>query len=96
MSKQAHPDRLSVRDDDLPLTAEQLRHTPLLAGAPRTIDRRLRSLLGQGATVIRKYQAGEFIVRQGEPGWTAFYLLRDADVRALELPPLDTESSRVE
>lgn len=80
--------RLSPRPGDIEITAEQLRRTPLLAGAPRTVDRRLRSLMGRGSTVVRHYKPGEIIVRQGEPGWTAFYMVREADARSLDLPPL--------
>lgn len=33
-----------------------------------------------GALVLRRYAAGETIVRQGEAGWTAFYILTNADL----------------
>jgi len=95
MTKDTRPLRLEARPGDVQVDAEQLRHTPLLAGAPRSVDRRLNSLLGAGAMVVRRYQAGEFIVHQGEPGWTAFYLVREADFRGLELPPLDGTSPKV-
>ncbi len=88
--------RLSPRPGDIEITAEQLRRTPLLAGASRTVDRRLKSLMGQGATIVRHYQPGEIIVRQGEPGWTAFYLVREADARSLGLPPLHSRDDRIE
>jgi len=88
--------RLSPRPGDIEITAEQLRRTPLMAGAPRTVDRRLKSLMGQGSTIVRHYQPGEIIVRQGEPGWTAFYLVREADARSLDLPPLHSRDDRSE
>lgn len=33
-----------------------------------------------GAVVLRRYRRGEVIVRQGEAGWTAFYVLTGADL----------------
>jgi Fe-S-cluster-containing dehydrogenase component/CRP-like cAMP-binding protein len=36
-----------------------------------------------GAVVLRKYAAGETIVRMGDAGWTAFYILTTDDLLAL-------------
>ncbi|HEX5447560.1 MAG TPA: cyclic nucleotide-binding domain-containing protein [Pirellulales bacterium] len=36
-----------------------------------------------GAVLLRKYRRGEVIVRQGDAGWTAFYVLTTADLVSL-------------
>lgn len=36
-----------------------------------------------GAVVLRRYRRGEVIVRQGEAGWTAFYVLTGSDLVSL-------------
>jgi CRP-like cAMP-binding protein/Fe-S-cluster-containing hydrogenase component 2 len=46
--------------------------------------RRLEAILDRspGAVVLRRYRAGETVVRQGEPGFSAFYILTAKDLRA--------------
>src|SRR5438552_15494750 len=41
-----------------------------------------------GAMVVRRYKKGEVICRQGEPGWTAFYILTTEDMYLLGLSQL--------
>src|SRR5262249_57566001 len=38
-----------------------------------------------GTLVLRRYQRGEVICRQGEAGWTAFYALTGDDLLTLRL-----------
>src|SRR5262249_42082077 len=40
--------------------------------------------------VLRRYRKNEMICRQGEPGWTAFYLLTSEDVLAMREEQLRT------
>lgn len=47
-----------------------------------------------GAVLLRRYRRGEVIVRQGDAGWTAFYVLTTADLLALrqaQLAKIKTE-----
>lgn len=70
------------------LDVERLERTPLFAGLADDTRRRLRSLRGRGAAVARRFRAGDLAVRQGDPGWTAFYILRDVDVQRVGLDPV--------
>jgi Fe-S-cluster-containing hydrogenase component 2/CRP-like cAMP-binding protein len=60
-----------------------------------------------GTLILRRYQRGEVICRQGEAGWTAFYSLTSDDLLALrqelvaaapkhERPTLEAELSRLQ
>src|SRR5262245_2746775 len=80
--------KLEMRPGDIALGVEQLRLTPLFAQASEATIRRLGSLRGKGAVALRRYRAGDVVCRQGEPGWTAFYILRDADLRRLGVAAL--------
>lgn len=81
--------KLELRDGDVELTVDQLGRTPLLAGALPATLKKLGSLRGRGAIVARRFSAGDVIVRQGDPGWTAFYVMRAADVRRIGLEDPD-------
>src|SRR5262245_39073098 len=51
-----------------------------------------------GAVVVRRYRRKEELFRQGEPGWTAFYILTGEDVvtlRQLQLETARKENERV-
>src|SRR5688500_18895471 len=85
MAEQSELGKLTLRPGDVELGGEELRRTPLFADASEATLRRLGSLRGRGAVVLRRYRAGEVVCQQGEPGWTAFYILRDADLRRLGL-----------
>jgi CRP-like cAMP-binding protein/Fe-S-cluster-containing hydrogenase component 2 len=43
-----------------------------------------------GALILRHYRKGDLIFRQGEPGWTAFYILTSEDVLRLRLRQLES------
>ncbi|MBL9007800.1 MAG: cyclic nucleotide-binding domain-containing protein [Myxococcales bacterium] len=75
----AHPQRLPLRQGDSALTLQQLLGLSLFQGLSRRAEARLRGKHAQGLAVLRHYRAGEVICRQGEPGWTAYYLLPIAD-----------------
>ncbi|HUY31930.1 MAG TPA: cyclic nucleotide-binding domain-containing protein [Pirellulales bacterium] len=64
-------------DEYLPL--EQLGHISLFESLKRmpSVEKY------PGTVVLRRYRPGETIVRQGDAGWTAFYILTAADVVAL-------------
>src|SRR5919199_16373 len=68
---------LEPREGDVELTAEQLGQLSLFA------PMKSKAFLERfpGTLRVRHYKSGEAICRQGEPGWTAFYILTDADVR---------------
>src|SRR5436305_2228833 len=63
-------------DGDVELTAEQMGKLSLFAGLKGKTD--LEKF--PGAIRCRHYLAGDAICRQGEPGWTAFYILKPDDV----------------
>src|SRR5262245_32020035 len=77
MLKQVMPRAaLEPRAGDVTLAPDRLRGLSLFSSL-----RRAPSLERfPGAVVLRRYQAGEMICRQGEAGWTAFYLLTSEDV----------------
>jgi CRP-like cAMP-binding protein len=97
MAKQLMPRaELEPRDGDLQLSDEQFARLSLFAQLKRkpTLDK------FPGTMVLRRYRKGEVICRQGEAGWTAFYILTGADVLALReaqlqaLPPGGADSER--
>ncbi|HTK75914.1 MAG TPA: cyclic nucleotide-binding domain-containing protein [Gemmataceae bacterium] len=49
-----------------------------------------------GTLLIRHYDEGEVICRQGEAGWTAFYVLTSEDVAGLKQALLDASKDPVE
>src|SRR4051794_35880927 len=49
-----------------------------------------------GAAVLRRYRRGETIVRQGDAGWTAFYLLTTEDMLALRQSQLQADQRRLD
>jgi Fe-S-cluster-containing hydrogenase component 2/CRP-like cAMP-binding protein len=80
MNRQAMPRAaLEPRPGDIFLRTEQLLRLSLFAGLKRkpNLER------FPGAIVLRSYRAGETICWQGEPGWTAFFLLTTDDVLGL-------------
>ncbi|HEX7449482.1 MAG TPA: cyclic nucleotide-binding domain-containing protein [Pirellulales bacterium] len=46
-----------------------------------------------GAVLLRQYRRGEVIVRQGDAGWTAFYVLTRADLIALREAQVQVEAA---
>ncbi len=85
------PEKLKLRPGDVELNVTQLKLTPLFANASDKTARRLASLRVKGAVVLRHYWAGDVVCRQGEPGWTAFYIMRDVDLRRVGLVPLGVD-----
>ena len=71
--------KLQLRPGDSALTLKQLLGLALFKGLSSRAEARLRGPTGQGVAVLRLYRAGDVICRQGEPGWTAFYLLQIDD-----------------
>src|SRR5437773_681499 len=68
---------LEPRDGDVDLTPEQMGKLSLFAGLKGKTD--LEKF--PGTLRVRHYLSGDAICRQGEAGWTAFYILTAADVR---------------
>jgi CRP-like cAMP-binding protein len=80
MVKQLMPAaQLESREGDLRLTDEEYLKLSLFAQLKRkpSLDKY------PGTMVVRRFKKGELIFRQGEAGWTAFYLLTSEDVLAL-------------
>jgi Fe-S-cluster-containing hydrogenase component 2/CRP-like cAMP-binding protein len=73
------PARLERRPGDEELTIEQLKQISLFAGLSRPVD------LEQfpGTVLLQRFEKGEAICRQNEPGWTAFYILTTKDLLEL-------------
>ena len=73
------PARLARRPGDEELTIEQLKHVSLFANLSRPVE------LEQfpGTALLRRYEKGEQICRQNDPGWTAFYILTTKDLLEL-------------
>lgn len=67
---------LEPRDGDVDLTPDQLGKLSLFAGLKGKTD--LEKF--PGTLRVRHFRTGDAICRQGEPGWTAFYILNAADV----------------
>src|SRR5712692_4718289 len=81
MAKQLMPKaELEARDSDVKLTDEQFLKIGLFAKLKRkpSLDK------FPGAMVLRRYRKGEVIFRQGEAGWTGFYILTSEDLLAIE------------
>lgn len=70
---------LEPRPGDWPLTNEQILRLSLFSSLKRkpSLER------FPGAVAVRTFHAGETICWQGEPGWTAFYVLTTEDVLTL-------------
>ncbi len=80
MAKQLMPRaELEARDSDLHPSDEQYLELSLFAKLKRkpTLDK------FPGAMVVRHYKKGDVICRQGEAGWTAFYILTSEDALKL-------------
>src|SRR6267143_2024019 len=88
---------LDARDSAVKVTDEQFLKIGLFAQLKRkpSLDK------FPGAMVLRRYRKGEVISRQGEAGWTAFYILTSEDLLAIgekenEPAPIQMTLSRVE
>jgi len=81
------------REGDEELTIPQVEQISLfkeLSSAPK-----LQSL--PGTVILRRFKPGDVICRQGEPGWTAFYILKAEDLLELRRAQLKeaTQPERV-
>src|SRR5438105_11973234 len=83
---------LEVHDSDIHLSPKQylklslfsqLKKAPSLEKFP-------------GALVVRRYRKGEELFRQGEAGWTAFYILTIEDVLAMQQMRLESATKQNE
>jgi Fe-S-cluster-containing hydrogenase component 2/CRP-like cAMP-binding protein len=80
MPKQRMPRaELQPRPSDVPCTLDELRQLTLF----RALRRRPSLERFPGAVVLRSYRAGEVVYTQGEPGWTASYVLTTEESLAL-------------
>src|SRR5947209_16118477 len=76
------------RPGDEELTIPQVEQISLfkeLSSAPK-----LQSL--PGTVILRHYAKGDIICRQGEPGWTAYYVLKTEDLLELRRGQLQETS----
>src|SRR4051794_29318794 len=71
--------RLEARESDVRLSNEQFLQLSLFSNAKRkpSLDK------FPGAWVLRHFKEGDVVYRQGEAGWTAFYILTSQDVLGL-------------
>src|SRR5579871_5299331 len=86
MAKQLMPKaELDGRSSDVQLTDEQFLKIGLFAQLKRkpSLDK------FPGAMVLRHFRKGELVFRQGEAGWTAFYILTSEDVLNLRKRQLE-------
>src|ERR1700733_5173473 len=77
MAKQVMPEaQLEARASDIKVTDELLLQISLFAQLKRkpSLDK------FPGSLVLRRYKKGDVICRQGDAGWTAFYILTAEDV----------------
>ncbi len=81
---------LPPRTTDVPLSLEQLGGLALFT----SIKKAPSFSKFPGSYVLRHYQPGEVICRQGQAGWSAFYMLTTADRASLGLPATATSSSQ--
>ncbi len=87
MANVVHPrGRLEERDGDIQLSPKQYLKLSLFSQLkkPPDLDK------FPGSIVIRRYRRKEELFRQGEPGWTAFYILTLDDVLAMRRLQLET------
>lgn len=69
------PASLDPRDTDVALLPEQIKSIPFFAQLKKSPDPQRFP----GTLILRFFKKGEIICRQGESGWSAFYILSDQD-----------------
>jgi Fe-S-cluster-containing hydrogenase component 2 len=84
--------RLESRPSDVRMTLEQYLQISLFD----QLKNKIKENKWPGAMVVRRYRKGEVVSRQGEPGWTAFYILKTEDMYRLGLSQMQTAGSAVE
>jgi Fe-S-cluster-containing hydrogenase component 2 len=80
MAKQVMPEaRLEARPTDVKLTDDLVQKISVFAQLKRkpSLDK------FPGSLILRRFKKGEVICRQGDAGWTAFYILTTEDMLAL-------------
>jgi Fe-S-cluster-containing hydrogenase component 2/CRP-like cAMP-binding protein len=91
-----HPEaRLDRRENDLEIPLDRLDlYAKLSLFAGKEKDVRYFEKF-PGTAMVRRYRRGEVVCRQGESGWTAFYILTSEDMlRLLEEFPADRVAGR--
>lgn len=83
---------LPQREGDEQLTPRQLEQLSLCA----TLKQKPTFTKFPGAVVMRRYRQGETIVRLGDAGWTAFYVLTTEDLLKLRQDELDAAQERLD
>ncbi|MEK6674574.1 MAG: cyclic nucleotide-binding domain-containing protein [Planctomycetota bacterium] len=78
MAKVMPQAELEHRDGDERLSPEQIIKISIFQGLNQAAVEKY-----PGAIVLRRYRKGDIVCRQGDAGWTAFYILRTADVLSL-------------
>lgn len=78
MAKQLREAELEPRPGDEHLSPEALLRISIFEGVKAAAFER-----PPRGVVLRKFSAGETVCRQGEAGWTAFYILKTEDLLAL-------------
>jgi CRP-like cAMP-binding protein len=83
------PAELERRDSDVPVPSDRFLKFSLFARLTKkpTVEK------FPGTLVLRRFRPGEVICRQGESGWTAFYLLKSEDVLALRREQFEAASA---
>lgn len=83
---------LPARDGDEQLTPRQLEQLSLCA----TLKQKPTFAKFPGSVVLRRFRQGETIVKLGDAGWTAFYVLTTEDLLALRQAELATAEERLQ
>lgn len=87
MAKQLMPSAaLLPRASDVQLNEEQMLKLSLFA----KLTKKPSLEKYPGALMLRRYKKGEVIFTQGDPGWTAFYILTNEDILSIGQQPMQT------
>ena len=73
-------EKLPLGTGEFELNYSRARALSLFDDLPARMEGRLQGEGGRGAVVLRRFRAGDVICRQGDPGWTAFYLIGNQDL----------------
>ncbi|MBY0232923.1 MAG: 4Fe-4S binding protein [Gemmataceae bacterium] len=84
------PAELEDRPGDLPVPPLLL----LESGLFRTLSKQPNPEKLPGILRLRTFKAGEAVCREGDPGWTAFFILSADDVSAMSPAGLEAEIAR--
>jgi CRP-like cAMP-binding protein len=84
--------RLESRPSDVKINLDQYLEISLFD----QLKNKIKENKWPGAMVVRRYRKGEVVCRQGEPGWTAFYILTTEDQYKFGLSQLRAAGSSAE